>query len=70
MRNTDVIKDFLCKRTAFGSNLYSNGKKLVNYGTTIAEWYDNYHLIINETYYCERAYTRKRYYCKIYHKCS
>lgn len=51
MKNKDVILAFLEKRKAWGSNLYSNGKRLISYETTIAEWYDNYHLIINDTKY-------------------
>lgn len=51
MKNTDVIKAFLEKRVAEGSNLYSDGNKLINYKTTLAQWHDNYHLIINKTKY-------------------
>ena len=51
MRNKDVVLAFLEKRAASGSNLYSTGKRLINYNTAIAEWYDNYHLIINNTKY-------------------
>lgn len=51
MKNTDVIKAFLEKKAAIGSNLYSNGNKLINYNTTLAQWHDNYHLIVNHTKY-------------------
>lgn len=51
MKNTDVIEAFLEKRAAKGSNLYSDGNKLINYKTTLAQWHDNYHLIINKTKY-------------------
>ena len=51
MKNRDVILAFLEKREAFGSNLFSTGQKLINYNTALAEWYDNYHLIINDTRY-------------------
>lgn len=51
MKNKDVILAFLEKREAWGSNLYSTGKRLINYNTAIAEWYDNYHLIVNTTKY-------------------
>lgn len=51
MKNKDVILAFLKKEEAWGSNLYSTGKRLINYNTAIAEWYDNYHLIINNTKY-------------------
>lgn len=51
MKNIDVIKAFLEKRVAEGSNLYSDGNKLINYKTTLAQWHDNYHLIVNYTKY-------------------
>ena len=51
MKNKDVIKLFLQKEKASGSNLYSDGNKLVNYSTTLAQWHDNYHLIVNNTRY-------------------
>ena len=51
MKNKDVILAFLKKEEAWGSNLYSTGKRLINYNTSIAEWYTNYHLIINDTKY-------------------
>ena len=51
MKNIDVIKAFLEKRAAKGSNLYSDRNKLINYKTTLAQWHDNYHLIINKTKY-------------------
>ena len=51
MKNKDVIELFLQKKKASGSNLYSDGYKLVNYSTTLAQWHDNYHLIVNNTGY-------------------
>ena len=51
MKNKDVIELFLQKKKASGSNLYSDGNKLVNYSTTLAQWHDNYHLIVNNTRY-------------------
>ena len=51
MKNKDVVLAFLKKEEAWGSNLYSTGKRLINYNTAIAEWYDNYHFIINNTKY-------------------
>jgi len=51
MKNIDVIKTFLEKKVAKGSNLYSDGSKLINYNTTLAQWHDNYHLIVNCTRY-------------------
>ena len=51
MKNKDVIELFLQKKKASGSNLYSDGNKLVNYSTTLAQWYDNYHLTVNNTRY-------------------
>ena len=51
MKNKDVVLAFLDKREAWGSHLYSTGKRLISYNTSIAEWYTNYHLIINDTKY-------------------
>lgn len=51
MKNIDVIKKFLNKESAGGSNLYSDGCRLINYTTTLAQWHDNYHLIVNNTKY-------------------
>lgn len=51
MKNKDVIELFLQKKEASGSNLYSDGQKLINYNTTLAQWHDNYHLIVNNTRY-------------------
>ena len=51
MKNKDVIELFLQKKKASGSNLYSDGNKLVNYSTTLAQWHDSYHLIVNNTRY-------------------
>lgn len=51
MKNIDVIEAFLEKKAARGSNLYSDGNKLINYKTTLAQWHDNYHLIVNYTKY-------------------
>lgn len=51
MKNKDVIELFLQKKKANGSNLYSDGNKLINYSTTLAQWHDNYHLIVNNTRY-------------------
>lgn len=51
MKNIDVIEAFLKKRVAKGSNLYSDGNKLINYKTTLAQWHDNYQLIVNYTKY-------------------
>ena len=51
MKNKDVIEMFLSKKPAKGSNLYSDGQKLINYNTTLAQWHDNYHLIVNNTRY-------------------
>ena len=51
MKNKDIIELFLQKKKASGSNLYSDGNKLVNYSTTLAQWHDNYNLIVNNTRY-------------------
>ena len=51
MKNKDVVLAFLKKEEAWGSHLYSTGKRLISYNTSIAEWYDNYHLITNNTKY-------------------
>lgn len=51
MKNKDVIEMFLSKKPAKGSNLYSDGNKLVNYSTTLAEWYSEFLLLVNDTRY-------------------
>ena len=51
MKNKDVIELFLQKKKARGSNLYSDGHRLVNYDTTLAEWYSEFLLIVNSTRY-------------------
>ena len=51
MKNKDVIELFLQKKKASGSNLYSDGNKLVNYSTTLAEWYSEFILLVNDTRY-------------------
>ena len=51
MKNIDVIEAFIEKKCANCSNLYYDGSKLINYNTTLAQWHDNYHLIINCTRY-------------------
>lgn len=51
MKNKEVIELFLQKKEAKGSNLYSDGHRLVNYNTTLAEWYSEFLLIVNNTRY-------------------
>ena len=51
MKNKDVIEMFLSKKPAKGSNLYSDGKRLINYSTTLAEWYGSTSLFVNATRY-------------------
>lgn len=51
MKNKDVVLAFLKKEEAWGSNLYSTGKRLISYNTTIAEWYSDYYLLVNHTHY-------------------
>ena len=51
MKNKEVIELFLQKKEAKGSNLYSDGHRLVNYNTTLAEWYSEFLLIVNNTGY-------------------
>ena len=51
MKNKEVIEKFLNRESAGGSNLYSDGCRLINYATTLAQWHDNYHLIVNNTKY-------------------
>ena len=61
MKNKDVILAFLEKRKALGSNLYSDGNKLINYKTTLAQWMDNYHLIVNDTWYSQTSRVNQNY---------
>lgn len=49
-RNDRVIEDFLKGKPSKNRNLYSNGTRLVNYNTCIAEWHDG-SLILNVTKY-------------------
>ena len=51
MKNKDVVLAFLNKEEAWGSNLYSTGKRLISYNTSIAEWYSDYYLLVNHTRY-------------------
>ena len=51
MKNKDVVLAFLKKEKAWGSNLYSTGKRLISYNTSIAEWYSDYYLLVNHTRY-------------------
>ena len=52
MRNIEVIKQFLNKSSgnSYNGNLISNGVKLINYNTCIAEWTDSL-LLVNVTKY-------------------
>ena len=61
MKNKDVVLAFLEKREALGSNLYSDGNKLINYKTTLAQWIDNYHLIVNDTWYSNTSRVNQNY---------
>ncbi len=63
MKNKDVIEMFLSKKPAKGSNLYSDGKRLVNYYTTLAEWYSDVCLLVNNTRYSVST-SRNQYYLK------
>ena len=51
MKNKDVIELFLQKKKANGSNLHSDGYRLINYNTTLAEWYSEFILLVNDTKY-------------------
>ena len=51
MKNKDVIELFLHRKKARSSNLYSDGSRLINYHTTLAEWYSEFLLIVNDTRY-------------------
>lgn len=51
MKNKDVVLAFLKKKEAWGSHLYSTGKRLISYNTSIAEWYSDYYLLVNHTRY-------------------
>ena len=61
MKNKDVIELFLQKKKASGSNLYSDGERLINYSTTLAQWHDNYHLIVNNTRYLVSTSTNQNW---------
>ena len=39
MKNKEVCKEFIRRRVARGSNLFSTGDKLFSYNTCIAQWY-------------------------------
>ena len=53
MRNIEVIKQFLNKSSGNSNskNLISDGVRLLNYSTCIAEWADDFVLFINVTKY-------------------
>lgn len=38
MKNEDVVRLFMGRARASGSNLYSTGDKLINYYTCLAQW--------------------------------
>jgi len=63
MKNKDVIELFLQKKKANGSNLRSDGKRLINYHTTLAEWYSDFYLLVNNTRYSVST-SRNQYYLK------
>lgn len=62
MRNRDVVKKFIDKEYASGSNLYSSGSKLFSYNTCIAQWYNNT-IIINNTKYSSST-SRHQFYLR------
>lgn len=49
-RNDAVIADFLNRKKAKNAHLYSNGARLINYNTCIAEWVGRL-LLLNGTKY-------------------
>lgn len=51
MKNIDVVKAFLLRAAATGSNLISSGDKLFSYHTCIAQFLPTGRLIINITKY-------------------
>ena len=61
MKNKDVVLAFLEKREAWGSNLYSTGKRLISYNTSIAEWYSDYYLLVNHTRYSNSTSKQQSY---------
>ena len=61
MKNKDVVLAFLKKEEAWGSHLYSTGKRLISYNTTIAEWYSDYYLLVNHTRYSNSTSKQQNY---------
>lgn len=62
MKNKDVVRRFIDKEFASGSNLYSSGNKLFSYNTCIAQWWNDM-IIINDTRYSSST-SRHQYYLK------
>ncbi len=60
MTNEQVVKAFLQKQWANGSNLYSRGKVLISYTTPMAVWKGNV-LCINETKYSQSTTKQMSY---------
>lgn len=50
MKNKEVCKEFIRRRVARGSNLFSTGDKLFSYNTCIAQ-FNGHALVLNETKY-------------------
>lgn len=61
MKNKDVVLAFLKKEEAQGSHLYSTGKRLINYNTSIAEWYSDCYLLVNHTRYSNSVSRHQSY---------
>ena len=61
MKNKDVVLAFLKKEEAWGSHLYSTGKRLISYNTTIAEWYGDCYLLVNHTRYSNSTSKQQSY---------
>lgn len=61
MKNKDVVLAFLKKEEAWGSHLYSTGKRLISYNTSIAEWYGDCYLLVNHTRYSNSTSKHQSY---------
>lgn len=62
MRNQDVVRKFMEREPASGSNLYSSGDRLFSYNTCIGEWRDNT-ILVNYTKY-SRSTSKHQFYLR------
>lgn len=68
LSNNEVIERFANCKSGSNRNLKSDGNKLINYNTCIAQWVDG-EIILNETKYSlstSKIQSKCRYYFGIY----